>query len=107
LIARGATTSTVLLKVIEESTDHHRREILDSQSVDRYLHGFGQEGKQQDECVAIASLGVAGQVALSDHMLQEETANPQPINVLLVMKVLRLSVPFKTPARLRHQLFAP
>lgn len=78
LIARPTTTASIFLQMLEEPTEHERRQILDGQSIDRCLGRGAQEGQQQGERVAVAGLGVARQIALGDEVFQEKPPNPGP-----------------------------
>ena len=46
------------------------------ETVDRFLGLLRDERDELSECISIAVLGVAGEIAFSDDMLQQETPNP-------------------------------
>ena len=64
------------LEVGEKSADEIRREIDHSETIDRlFLHPC-DERDEQAERVAVAVLGIAGEIAFSDDMFQQKAPYP-------------------------------
>ncbi len=69
-LRRAATVVPEMGKEVEHAVD---AEVEHGEALDRLAGAFGDEGHEQGECVAIAQLRVAGQVALAHEMFDEET----------------------------------
>lgn len=72
-IASGPLTSALLLQMLEELPEPARGEILDGQSIDRRLGARVQKREQQDQRIAVAGLGVPGQVTFPHDVFQKAT----------------------------------
>jgi hypothetical protein len=53
-----------------------RRELLDVQPIDGNASVAGHVGEHEAKAIAIASLGITGEIPLADEVLEEETTNP-------------------------------
>ena len=69
-------TATRGLKIGEESAGEIGREIDDSETIDGLLLYLCDKWDEQAECVAVAVLGIAGEIAFSDDMFQQKATNP-------------------------------
>src|SRR5437867_11825500 len=77
LIARGDATAAVSLDVTEELPHQLRRHVDHRQSVHGLVQAPRHEGEQLAHRVSIAAPRVRRQIALTDQVLQEESANPR------------------------------
>ena len=64
------------LEIGEKSADEIIREIDDSETIDGFLLYLCDKWDEQAECVAVAVLGIAGEIALSNNMFQQKAADP-------------------------------
>ena len=62
--------------MVEELAYAPGREVLNRDPVDGLADHGAEEGEEEGEGVAVALLGVAGEVALGDDVLGEEPAQP-------------------------------
>ena len=76
LIARPHAAPAIFLDMIEELSNNVGRDVGDRQTIDSGLLHVNRKWDQQPERVPIAALRVRGEIALPDHVLQEETPYP-------------------------------
>ncbi len=74
LVAGTGRAASAVLDVCQEGEYALGTEVTHGQPVDRHTRLAGDEGKQKSQRVAVAELGVAGQVALAHQVLLEEAA---------------------------------
>jgi hypothetical protein len=72
----GDRAATLLLEIPQEPLDHLRRQLFDGQLLDRMLDLLTDKRQEQDQRITVAGLGIAGQIAFADEMLQQKSTNP-------------------------------
>src|SRR5712691_4249079 len=75
-IARAAAATAVLLKMLEKTANETRRQVTDSQPIDRSLEGTAHERQQQNHRVPVTALSVTGQIRFRDQMLEKKATHP-------------------------------
>jgi hypothetical protein len=76
LVARGDGAVTGDLDVGEKESDAISGDVDHMETVDRFPGLLRNERNELAKCISIAVLGVAGEIAFGDDMLQQETPNP-------------------------------
>src|ERR1700733_5589883 len=77
LVASDLAAFAVTLQVIKEVADNCRRQVLDGHAIDGAAPLSTGEWQQQRQSIAVAGLGVAGEIALGHQMFQQEPTNPR------------------------------
>ena len=76
-IARAAAAAAILLKMFEKSANQTRRQVTDSQPIDRSFEGTAHEGQQQNHRVPITALSIASQIAFRDQVFKKKATDPR------------------------------
>ena len=76
LVARSYRASPLLFQVLQEELEPLFGDVLESQGVDWASALITDEGKQQMKGIAIALLGVLGEVPLPEDVVFQEAAHP-------------------------------
>jgi hypothetical protein len=76
LIAGGDQAFPFLFKFKEELADRTCTDIFNSELIYRFVKFFSHEGKEDYQCVPIASLRIGCEIAVSDQILQKEATDP-------------------------------
>src|SRR6516165_11991084 len=77
LVPGGDPAPPLLLQVAQELPYAVRRHVLDGQAIDRLSGAPGDSREQQPQGVAVAPLGIAGEVPFAGDVLRQEPANPR------------------------------
>src|SRR5262249_53915452 len=77
LVARGGTTAPLLCQLAQEGPYSIGREVFDPEPVEALAGAAGGERQEQAQRVAVAALGVAGQIAFADEVLKQEAPDPR------------------------------
>ena len=78
LVSGGDPTTPIFLQAAQELSHSVGRHVFDRQAIDRLASDFFDGREQQPQCVAVAPLGVTGEVPLAGHVLRQEPADPWP-----------------------------
>ena len=84
LVAGDAAALAIMLQVVKEFANDCRGQVLHGHAIDSAAALFAGEWQQQHQSVAVAGLGVSGEIALGHQMLQQEPPNPRAQKALIL-----------------------